>query len=226
MPSKKGIICSPWSCWTGHRGMGLKHSEGGGHWVLGTQRTDIKDWLRLLGPGCVCSWWAPGGGEGGAGGGDMGVIVPGLGNGELVAPLRCYFMVQGACRWETISRDARELLGACTNTGGSMIRMMCAPVTHLEILSGLLIEGREDYWCYESKREHYHLFPWMIQVTRLLLVALVWVLAWLFRKKNPNKPVMKNHPALASVINSLFAPLNMCPIFPVTTCLLSVSSFS
>lgn len=33
--------------------MGLKHSEGGGHWVLGTQRTGIKDCLRLLGPGCV-----------------------------------------------------------------------------------------------------------------------------------------------------------------------------
>lgn len=33
--------------------MGLKHSEGSGHWVLGTQRTDIKDWWRLLGPGCV-----------------------------------------------------------------------------------------------------------------------------------------------------------------------------
>lgn len=54
-----------------------------------------------------------------------------------------------------------------------MIRIILTPVTRLELLSGLLIEGREDYQCYKSKREHYCLFPWMIQVIRLLLFALV-----------------------------------------------------
>lgn len=53
-----------------------------------------------------------------------------------------------------------------------MIRIVLSAVTHLELLSGLLVEGKEGYEC-EKKGKHYCLLPWIIQVTRLVLFVLV-----------------------------------------------------
>jgi len=66
-----------------------------------------------------------------------------------------------------------------------VIRVIRTPAARLELLSGLPVEGRENYQCYKSKRELDGLFPWMIEVTRLLLFALVRISACLFQKKSP-----------------------------------------
>lgn len=65
---------------------------------------------------------------------------------------------------------------------GFVTRIMLSAVTHLELLSGLLVEGREGYEC-GKKGKHYCLLPWIIQVTRLVLFVLVWISTCLFRKK-------------------------------------------
>lgn len=113
--------------------MRLQRGEGGGCWILGKFRMD--DW-GLLGSGRAKGFCAAGGQQQDC------VLAPGSEEGAP-GPLTLGFMDPGSLRL------LEERSAWCLHKhradlpGGSVIRIMLSAVTHLELLSGLLVEGRE-----------------------------------------------------------------------------------
>lgn len=140
----------------------------------------------------LCCWWAP---EGGDWGGGLWFLP------WLQAVRREHQCHYHGILWLKIHAGERllaERWEICLVLAQTQIRMMLPAVKPLELLSGLLVEGREGY----EKGKHCCLLPWIIQVTRVVLFVLAWISTCLFRKKSIQmlfkNPVMKSHPVCFS----------------------------